>query len=130
MAATYSDESADTLTQAIIEGMQEKKAEEITVLDLRNVKNSITDFFVICSGSSDTHVDAISNSIEGIVKKKIKENPWQREGLQNKQWVILDYVSVVAHIFLNEWREHYGLENLWGDAVTTQIEDAGQTILK
>ena len=128
MAATYSDDSSEALSRAIVEGMQEKKAEEITILDLRDVKNSVTDFFVICSGSSDTQVDAISDSVEGFVKKKTKENPWQREGLQNKQWVILDYVSVVAHVFLGEWREHYGLENLWGDAKVTTIEDAGQTI--
>lgn len=128
MATTYSDDSSEALTRVIVEGMQEKKAEEITIMDLRNVKNSITDFFVICSGNSDTQVDALSDSVEGFVKKQIKENPWQREGLQNKQWVILDYVSVVAHIFLGEWREHYGLENLWGDAKVTTIEDAGQTI--
>jgi len=128
MTVTYDDSSSDALSKAIIEGMQEKKAEEITLLDLRDVKNSITDFFVICSASSDTQVDAISDSVEAVVKKNFKENPWQREGLQNKQWVILDYVSVVAHVFLGEWREHYGLENLWGDAVTTQIEDTGQTL--
>lgn len=128
MAATYSDYSSDPLAAAIVEGMKEKKAEEITVLDLRQVKNSITDFFIICSGSSDSQVDAISNSVEGFVKKNTKENPWQREGLQNKQWVILDYVSVVAHVFLHEWREHYGLENLWGDAITVQIPDKTETI--
>lgn len=113
--------NSEELTQAIVDGMQEKKAEDIVVMDLRGVKNSIADFFVICSGNSDTQIDAISESIEKEVHKKDKENPWHREGKENKEWVLLDYVNVVAHIFKKDKRIFYGLEDLWGDAVITEV---------
>ena len=115
---------SDTLSQVIVKGMQEKKGEEITVLDLRGIKNAVADFFVICTGNSDTHVDAISDSVEAFVHKEFKENPWHREGSQNKEWVLLDYVNVVVHVFKRESREHYGIEHLWGDAETTYIAEA------
>ena len=115
---------SDALSQVVVEGMQEKKAEEITVLDLREIKNAVADFFVICTGNSDTHVDAISDSVEEFVHKKVKENPWHREGTHNKDWVLLDYVNVVAHVFRGDTREHFGIEHLWGDAETTYIAEA------
>lgn len=119
--------NSDKLSQIIVEGMQEKKAEDIVVMDLRNVKNAIADFFVICSGNSDTQIDAISESIEKEVHKNNKENPWHREGKENKEWVLLDYVTVVAHVFKRDRRAFYGLEELWGDAVTTVVEPAYQS---
>jgi ribosome-associated protein len=98
-----------------------KKAEDIKVLDLSKL-TTITDFFVICTGSSDTHVKAISDTvIDG--SKKLGEKPWHREGIGSKSWVLLDYVDVVVHIFLNETRKFYGLEKLWGDAEITAVED-------
>ncbi len=102
--------------------MQEKKAIDITVLDLRNVKNSVADYFVICSGNSDTQLDSIAESIDKEVYDSFKENPWHQEGKQNKEWVLLDYVDVVAHIFKKETRSFYALEDLWGDAGITKIE--------
>lgn len=119
--------NSEELSQAIVDGMQEKKAEDIVVMDLRSVKNSIADFFVICSGNSDTQIDAISESIEKEVHKKDKENPWHREGKENKEWVLLDYVNVVAHIFKKDKRVFYGLEELWGDAVITEVEQSYQS---
>ena len=101
--------------------MQEKKAQEIVVMDLRGVTNAFTDFFVICSGNSDTQLDAISKSIEEQVHKAGESPAWKIEGRANGQWVLMDYVNVVVHIFLSDKREYYGLEELWGDAKTTRI---------
>lgn len=98
-----------------------KKAESIKVLDLRKL-TTITDFFVICTGSSDTHVKAVADAVmDG--SKELGERPWHKEGITHKSWVLLDYVEVVVHIFLNETRQFYGLEKLWGDAVITEISD-------
>ena len=115
--------ASEKLCQIVVKGMQEKKAEEIVVLDLREVKNSISDFFVICSGNSDTQIEAIAQSIEEQVYKIDQENPWHIEGLNNKLWVLIDYVDVVAHVFNNREREFYNLESLWGDAKIEVIED-------
>lgn len=110
------------LSNIIVFGMQEKKAEDIVVLDLRKVKNAVADFFVICSGNSDTQLDAIADSIEKEVHQCSRENPWHREGKENREWILLDYVTVVAHIFKRDRREFYALEDLWGDAVITSVE--------
>ncbi len=114
--------TAEELSKVIIKGMEEKKASDIVVMDLRGVKNVFTDFFVICSGNSDTQIEAISDAVEEEVIKSSKEKPFRSEGKNNKQWILMDYVNVVAHIFLKERRTFYGLEELWGDAKITKIE--------
>lgn len=114
---------SEKLSQAIVKGMQEKKASDIVVMDLRKVKNAIADFFVLCSGGSDKQLDAISESIDEEVYKEVKENPWHTEGKNNKEWMLLDYITVVAHIFRKDRRQFYALEKLWGDAEITEIED-------
>ena len=114
--------SSDVLSGWIVDGMLEKKASDVILLDLRDVKHAIADYFVICSGNSDTQIDAISESIEKEIHKHVKQNPWKREGQQNKEWILLDYVDVVAHVFNKEKRKFYGLEELWGDAKITAIE--------
>lgn len=116
--------SSRELSEIVVRGMLEKKAKNIVVMDLKNVKNSVADYFIICSGNSDTQVDSISTSIDQEVYKESKQNPWHKEGFQNKEWVLLDYVDVVAHVFLRDKREFYDLENLWGDAVTTTIKES------
>ncbi len=113
--------TAEALSKVIVKGMEEKKASDILVMDLRMIKNTVADFFVICSGNSDTQIDAISKSIEEQVYKSGESPAWKVEGKSNGQWVLMDYVNVVAHIFLKEKREFYGLEELWGDAKTTRI---------
>lgn len=115
--------ASQKLSEAIVRGMQEKKANEIVLMDLRNVKNAVADFFVICSGNSDKQLDAIADSIDEQVAKDLKENPWHVEGKNNKEWMILDYTNVVAHIFRRDRRSFYALEKLWGDAEITEIED-------
>ncbi|MCA6077973.1 ribosome silencing factor [Fulvivirga sedimenti] len=114
---------SEILSDIVVKGMQEKKASNITVMDLRQVKNAVADFFVICSGNSDTQLDAIAESVDNEVSKQLAQNPWHREGTQNKEWVLLDYVDVVAHIFKPDKRKFFGLENMWGDATIHQIED-------
>ncbi len=98
-----------------------KKASDIKVLDLRKL-TSITDYFVICTGASDTQVKAIADAVvDG--SKRIGERPWHKEGFTNRSWVLLDYVDVVVHIFLNETRKFYGIEKLWGDAPAQEVKD-------
>jgi ribosome-associated protein len=106
----------------IVKGMQEKKASNIVVMDLRKVKNAVADFFIVCSGNSDKQLDAIADSIDAEVFKALKENPWHVEGKNNKEWMLLDYTDVVAHVFRKDRREFYALERLWGDADITEIE--------
>jgi len=115
--------NSQALSKLIVKGMQEKKANEIVLMDLREVKNAVADFFVICSGNSDKQLDAIADSIDAEVFQGLKENPWHIEGKNNKEWMILDYTNVVAHIFRKDRRSFYSLEKLWGDAEITEIED-------
>jgi ribosome-associated protein len=117
------DLSAEQLCQLVVNGMLERKATNVVVMDLRNVKNAITDFFVIGSGNSDTQIDAIAGSVEEEVYKKSQTSPWHHEGKQNKEWILLDYVDVVAHVFRKDRRVFYDLESLWGDAEITLIEE-------
>ena len=112
---------SEKLSQVVAEGMLDKKADDVVIMDLRQVKSAIADFFVIGSGSSDTQLDAIAESVEKEVKEKLSESPWHREGTQQKEWILLDYVTVVAHVFLRDRREFFALEELWGDALITSI---------
>jgi ribosome-associated protein len=123
MAKKRKGVSSETLSDAIVKGMQEKKATDIVVMDLRKVKNAVADFFVICSGNSDKQLDAIADSVDEEVYKALKENPWHTEGKNNKEWMLLDYINVVAHVFRKDRREFYALERLWGDADIVEIED-------
>ena len=109
------------LCDTIVEGMQENKANDIVVLDLREIPSAVCDFFVICSGDSNTHIDGISSSVTRETRTKLKEKPWNTEGQKNKEWILIDYVNVVAHIFLRETREFFDLEDLWADAKRTDI---------
>jgi len=109
------------LAVKLAESALSKKAADIKILDLRKL-TTITDYFVICTAHSDVQVKAIADAImEG--SKKEGERPWHKEGMTHKTWVLLDYVEVVVHIFLNETRNFYGLEKLWGDAKVTEISD-------
>ena len=108
--------TSDILAELVVKGMQEKKATDIVVINLKSLKNAVSDYFVIASANSDTQIDAIATSIEEEVFKSVRQNPWQSEGRTNNEWVLLDYVNVVAHIFLKDKREFYALEELWGDA--------------
>jgi ribosome-associated protein len=123
MAKKRKGANSEKLSEVIVKGMQEKKALDIVVMDLRKVKNAVADFFIVCSGNSDKQLDAIADSIDAEVFKALKENPWHIEGKNNKEWMLLDYTDVVAHVFRKDRREFYALERLWGDAEITEIDD-------
>ena len=112
---------SEQLCQAIVEGMQENKAKDISILDLRHLPSAVCDFFVICSGESSTHVDGISNAVTRFTRKELKEKPWHIEGKTNSEWVLLDYINVVGHIFYKDARSFFEIEDLWSDAVRTDI---------
>jgi ribosome-associated protein len=109
------------LQELIIHGIQEKKGKDITLLDLTGIRDRVADYFVICQAESSTQVKAIADSIEEEVKKGLHERPFSVEGRENSSWVLLDYGSVVAHVFQPQAREFYALEDLWNDAKRQDI---------
>ena len=123
MSKSKKPTGSDELTALIIKGIQEKKGEKIVQLDLKGVNGAVTDHFVICEANSTTQIGAIKDSIEDEVRKATGEKPWHVEGTNNLEWVLLDYVNVVAHIFNRDLREHFDLEGLWADAKVTEISE-------
>nr|WP_297309671.1 ribosome silencing factor [uncultured Flavobacterium sp.] len=117
----------DELLALIIDGIENVKGENITVMDLRHIDNRSTDYFVICDGNSNTQVNAIAGSIQKRVSKETSDKPWHVEGTELANWILMDYVNVVVHVFQKETREYYNLEDLWGDAKFTNIK-TDQTI--
>ena len=115
--------STDVLLTNIIKGIEEVKGNDIEILDLREIDTAVCDYFVICNGNSNTQVNAIVNSIQKVVSKEIKDKPWHVEGTDNAEWVLMDYVSIVVHVFQKEIREYYNIEGLWGDAKITTLEN-------
>ncbi|MEQ8910608.1 MAG: ribosome silencing factor [Vicingaceae bacterium] len=113
---------SDELSAQIVKGIQEKKGENIVLLDLTGVDGAVTDYFVICEANSSTQIGAIRDSIEEEVRKSSGEKPWHVEGTSNLEWVLLDYVDVVAHVFNPEKRAYFNLEGLWADADIKEIE--------
>jgi ribosome-associated protein len=121
-----SDISSDMLSHLAVKGMQEKKGLEVTLINLRSLSNSISDYLVICTGSSDTHVSSLADSVEEEIKKATGDFPLSREGKTNGNWVLLDYANIIVHVFQKSAREFYSLEKLWGDAKITKFDDAQQ----
>jgi ribosome-associated protein len=122
MSKNKSTDEASMIADMVIKGIQEKKGKEIVCLDLRKIHNAVCDFFIICHGDSTTQVEAIADSIEHETHKELQEKPWHKEGYENAEWILMDYVSVVAHVFHKDSREFYDLENLWADAKVNKIE--------
>jgi len=114
--------STDQLVTHIIQGIEEVKGQDTQILDLREIENTVCDYFIVCEGTSNTQVNAIVNSIQTTVSKSLKEKPWHIEGSDNAEWVLMDYVHVVVHVFQKHIREFYDIEGLWGDAKTVKIE--------
>lgn len=112
---------SDELLTLIIKGIEDVKGNDVSILDLRGIENTVCDYFVICTGGSNTQVNAISGSVQKVVSKEVHEKPWHVEGEENGEWVLMDYVSIVVHIFQKHIREYYDIESLWGDAKITQI---------
>jgi len=116
--------SADELITLILEGIEEVKGQDIILLDLREIENTVCDYFIICNGTSNTQVNAIVGSVQKTVSKTIQDKPWHIEGQDNAEWVLMDYVNVVVHVFQKHVREFYDIEGLWGDAKFTEIESS------
>jgi len=116
--------SADELIALILQGIEEVKGNDISLLDLRDIENTVCDYFIICNGTSNTHVNAIVGSIRKTVSKAISDKPWHVEGEDNAEWVLMDYVNVVVHVFQKNIREYYDIEGLWGDAKVTEVESS------
>jgi ribosome-associated protein len=126
MAKRIKSETSGMLADIIVSGMQEKLGLNIVKLNLSGIPNSITDYFVICHGSSRSQVDAIADSVQWEVKKAIGALPSHKEGFENCEWILLDYFDVVVHIFQAEAREFYQLEKLWADAPREDIKPVEQ----
>jgi len=110
------------LAETIVKGMQEVKGSEIKLLDLSNVSGAVCSYFVICHGDSNTQVEAIARAVERQTQKDLGEKPWHIEGKENAEWILLDYVDVVVHVFYREAREFYNIEGLWADAPVEEFE--------
>lgn len=114
--------NADDLITTIISGIEDVKGKEINILDLREIENTVCDYFIICEGTSNTQVNAIVSSIQKKVSKTLKDKPFNIEGEDNAEWVLMDYVNIVVHVFQKHIREYYDIESLWGDARMTIIK--------
>ncbi len=115
-------EQIDQLITYVIQGIEDVKGNEIEIIDLRDIENTVCDYFIVCSGNSNTQVDAIESSVRKAVSKALQDKPWHVEGQENSEWILMDYVDVVVHIFQKHIREYYDIESLWGDAKITSIK--------
>ncbi len=119
----FNMEQTRQLVDTITKGIQEKKGQRIVVADLANIDGAICNYFVICQGNSPSQVEAITESIGELARKELGEKPATVAGLENAQWVAMDYGDVLVHVFLPDVRSYYDLEHLWEDAELTEIED-------
>lgn len=120
---TKPEASSELVKKFVVDGLQDVKGQNITVLDLREIENAVTDFFIIAEGTSNTQVNALADSVHKVLRESVNEKPWHVEGRDNAEWVLMDYVNVVVHIFQAGVREFYDLESLWGDAAITKIDN-------
>lgn len=118
------DNNSEQLVESVVNGMLEKKAKDIIVLDMRKIENAFCLYFVVCHGDSNVHVDAIVDSVDETVKKEIDEKAWSKEGRENAEWVLMDYGDVVVHVFQKNVREFYRIEELWADTAISRIEES------
>ncbi|WDF68561.1 ribosome silencing factor [Sphingobacterium oryzagri] len=124
MSKSTKTQLSGKLAEIVVLGMQEKKGNEIVRMDLRSVNATLSDYFVICHADSTIQVNAIAKSVEEEVYKAFGQEPWHKEGHGNGEWILLDFVDVVVHIFKTEKRSHYGIEDLWGDAQVQTYQSA------
>ena len=111
---------SNSLVDIIIEGLRKRKAQDIVILDISGL-TTLTDYFVICSGNSDTQIKAIADSVEEELLEQVGEKAWKKEGLQARSWIILDYINTVVHVMSREKREFYDIERMWNDAKITRL---------
>ena len=116
--------NSDLLITEIIKGIEDVKGDKISIIDLREIENTVCDYFILCEGNSNTQISAIAGSVQKLVSKSLKDKPWHVEGESNAEWILIDYVNVVVHVFQKQVREFYNLEGLWGDGKITNIQSA------
>ena len=116
-------EASTQLVDTIIKGIQEKKGTQIVTVDLKGIEGTICQYFIICQGNSPSQVEAITESVGEFARKELQEKPTAVAGLENAQWVAMDFTDVMVHIFLPDVRAYYDLEHLWDDASLTNIPD-------
>ncbi len=114
------------LARTSVEAILEKKGRDVLVMDMQGV-SGVADVFVLCTGDSDLQIKAIADAVQDRIRERHAERPWHVEGYEFRQWVLLDYVDLVVHVFLEERRAFYGLERLWGDAPREEVVDTGST---
>jgi len=114
--------SSKLLAESAVKGMQEVKGLDIRILDLTNIPGAVCDYFVVCHGESNTQVEALAKSVERETRTSLGEKPWHKEGNENAEWILLDFVDVVVHVFYKEAREFYNIEGLWADAPVQNYE--------
>lgn len=118
----------EKLVNQIIEALEENKGHKIVKIDLRKIENCFCSFFVICHGTSTTHVGTLADAVEDKVQEKFDENPLHTEGKNLSQWIIVDYGDVIVHIFQKEQRDYYQLEDFWGDGICTEMESQEEAV--
>ena len=123
MNKSVKEKEIEQLINAIVEGIQRKKGQEIIKIDLTKINHTECKYFIICHGNSVTQVDAIAHSVEDTVEELINESAWHKDGYRNSIWILLDYADVMVHIFQKESRNFYDLENLWADAHIELIKE-------
>ena len=114
---------SETLSKQVLKGIPEKKGRNIISLDLRSIENAVAAFFIICHGTSRPQIEAIADGVVETVDKELGIDPWHKEGIENAEWILLDYVDVVVHIFEESRRDFYKLEALWADAKKKSYEN-------
>jgi ribosome-associated protein len=112
------------LVDFIVDGLRDKKGVDILFIDFSKTPNTVANYFVICHGNSNVHVDTLADGVIQKVKQETGSKPWNKEGTENAEWILLDYADVVVHIFQENTREFYNLEGLWADMETTAIESS------
>lgn len=116
-------EETKKVVDTIKEALLDKKAKDIAVIHLGTVENAVSDYFIVTNGTSDTHVEALAKAVVDKTEEEMETSPWHIEGMQNKEWILLDYADVVVHIFQPAMRDFYRIEELWADAETEYIEE-------
>jgi ribosome-associated protein len=109
------------ILKTLIHAIQEKKGENLMLLDLRRIPEAVADFFIICEATSQTQVKAIADYTQTHVKDVLGELPYRHEGQQNAHWILIDYVNVVVHVMQPEARKFYRLEEMWSDGESESL---------
>ncbi|MCH2451306.1 MAG: ribosome silencing factor [Gracilimonas sp.] len=125
---SYTDNTPDSqeMVETITEALLSRKGKDITVLDVSEL-TTLTDFFVVCHGTSDVQIKALADAVEEDMRERMGERAWKKEGLQGRSWVILDFVNIVVHVMSKEKRDFYGIERMWNDAKVTYLKDTDKS---